>query len=905
MTNYRKGIRVVLILFFLFQIAPLWAQIGLGNYGQGNSLDEVSYLDPKEYEVAGITVMGAETLNETALISLSGLKVGDRIKVPGSAISSAIKKLWKQGIIGDISIFANKVEGDKIYLTIKLKERPRLSRFNLQGVNSTQANEITEDLELIRGKIVTDALLNNVETTAKKYFVEKGFLNTEVNIAQEEDSVLTNAVKLNIDIDKKQKVKIQQIHIAGNDKITDGKLKSKMKNTNEKLRFSLFRDLFYRLTHFNFSKTAKFFAEKDTTGDRGFLPYINKHVNINVFNSSKFIKDDFQDDKQALIDFYNSKGYRDADVLSDSVALNNNNTLDLYLKVKEGNQYRFGDISWTGNYIYEEQQLEQVLGIQPGDIYDRELLDQKLNFNPSGPDVSSLYMDNGYLFFNIQPVEVRIEDDSIDVEMRIFEGEQATVDEIIISGNDRTSDHVIRREIRTLPGQKFNRSLLIRTQRELSQLGYFDPEQIGINPVPNPADGTVDIEYSLVEKPSDQIELSGGWGGAFGFVGTVGLVFNNFSVKNIPHFDRWRPLPVGDGQRLSLRIQANGRQFQNYSMTFSEPWLGGKKPNNFSVSLSRTVQRRFQFFTRGEEVGRIIINSASVGLGRRLRWPDDYFTLSNFLAYKLYDVQGQTQFAGITNTRANSITFETTLSRNSIDSPMFPRSGSQVSLNAAFTPPYSAFRQIDYSPANQDRYKFIEYHKWMFDAKFYTQLAEKLVLSTNIHYGFIGSYGDGPINTPFERFALGGAGLAGQQGGFAIATDIIGLRGYDDNTIIPRSVETGFDNEGNIISNSIEGGVAYNKYIMELRYLVSPNPSATIFVLGFVEAGNNVDSFKDYNPFDLYRSAGVGARIFMPAFGLLGIDWGYGFDPSLQQLQSGDTSPSGPQFHFRIGQQIR
>ncbi|MFP4505079.1 MAG: outer membrane protein assembly factor, partial [Cyclobacteriaceae bacterium] len=572
----------VILLLFLLLAETASAQIGVGRNRRtkANEPKDISYLDPKEYEIGGITISGAKALNETALTSLSGLEVGDRIMVPGPEISDAIKKLWKQKILGDIRISYDKIEGDKIFLVIELSEKPRLSRIDINGINSSQETEIEEDLKLIRGQIVDNALINRAKTTVEKFFIDKGYLNVEVDIKRDMDTLLQNNVVLNLDVDKKQKVKIKRINIKGNEVFSEKKLEAKMKKTNEKVRFTLVEDIVSRLLNTNPKEAAQTLVnqEKEQTSFQEAKAYLDEHVKLNFFNGSKFIKDEYEADKLALIDFYNSKGYRDATIVSDSVYRSGENTINVDLTVDEGQRYYFRDVIWTGNYVYDNETLSRVLGIEKGDVYDLENLNKRLNFNPNGNDVSALYMDNGYLFFNVQPVEVSIEDDSIDVEMRIFEGEQATISNIIISGNDRTNDHVIRREIRTIPGQKFSRSLLIRTQRELSQLGYFDPEQIGINPIPNPADGTVDIEYKLVERPSDQIELSGGWGGAFGFVGTLGLVFNNFSVKNIPHFDRWRPLPVGDGQKLSLRMQSSGRVFQSYSATFSEPWLGGRKP---------------------------------------------------------------------------------------------------------------------------------------------------------------------------------------------------------------------------------------------------------------------------------------------------------------------------------------
>ena len=528
-----------------------------------------------------------------------------------------------------------------------------------------------------------------------------------------------------------------------------------------------------------------------------------------------------------------------------------------------------------------------MLGIKRGDIYDVADLERRLNFSQTSLDITSLYMDDGYLFFNINPVEVGVEGDSIDIEMQIYEGSQANINKIIINGNTKTNDRVIIREIRTVPGQKFSRSDLIRSQREIANLTYFDPETIGINPIPNIQDGTVDIEYSLTEKPSDQIELSGGWGGAFGFVGTLGLVFNNFSIRKIFKFKEWGGiLPSGDGQRLALRVQANGRQFQTYSLTFTEPWLGGKKRNAFTVNLSHSVQRRF--LNRNDVVGSLTVTGITLSLGRQLRWPDNFFTISNSISYLRYGLDNFNGIPGFRQGNANNIAFNTTVARNSIDNPTFPRSGSSLSLSVAFTPPYSLFREDNLSDKPAEvRFKWIEYHKWMFDNSWFTSLIGNLVLNARMHFGFIGAYNQDLGVGPFERFQLGGDGLTGQN--FLLGTEIIGLRGYANNSISPR------DEDGSRV-----GGVAYNKFVMELRYPVSLNPAATIFVLGFLEGGNNFRAASEYNPFDLKRSVGVGARIFMPAFGMIGLDWGYGFDDV-----PGTTDTRGGRFHFTIGQQLR
>jgi outer membrane protein insertion porin family len=858
---------------------------------------EVNYANPKEYEIAEITVTGSDFLDHNALISISGLKIGDRIRIPGEAISGAIRKLWGQGIIGDVSVSVTKIEDEKVYLNIDLKERPRLSRFKFEGINKTQQSELNDKVKLIRGRVLTDAIIKNAELSIKKHFVEKGFLNTEVKVIQEKDSLVANSVQLRIIVNRNNKVRINKITFEGNERFSDTKLKGKLKSTNEHVRIHLFRDLGRTIASISPRNVKNFIARRHEVSGSDIKSYINENVKLNFFKTSKFIRNDYKEDKEKLIAFYNSKGYRDAIIVEDTVYKHDKNTINLEINIDEGKKYYFRDIIWSGNYVYEDKVLAQILGVEKGDIYDMELINKRLNYNPTGADISSLYMDDGYLFFNIQPVEVRVEGDSIDVEMRIFEGTQATINKIVIKGNDRTNDHVILREIRTLPGQKFSRTELIRTQRELSQLGYFDPEKIGINPVPNPNDGTVDIEYSLEERPSDQIELSGGWGGMFGFVGTLGLVFNNFSIRNIPKFDNWRPLPVGDGQRLALRLQANGPRFQMYSLTFTEPWLGGRKPNALTFNLSHSVQRNLSFQTN-EDMGSLKATGGTISLGRRVRWPDDFFTMSNSLSFMHYNLDRYTflNFGFPNGTgSANNFTFNNTIARNSIDNPMYPRQGYSLSLSASFTPPYSLFRKGDLSELPMsERFKWMEFHKWMFDGSFFLKIVDKLVLNSRAHMGFIGAYDRNLGVGPFERFFLGGDGIAamGMQG-WVLGQEIIGLRGYPNRSITP--------GEGSLATPGVlPGGTIYNKFVFELRYPLSLNPAATIYGLAFMEGGNNWNNFNEFNPQRLYKSAGIGARIFMPAFGLIGVDWGYGFD-----TLPGTNKRSGPQFHFTIGQQIR
>jgi len=872
--------QLIYIVLFLLISSNSIAQIRYNTDKENSNELNISYSNPQEYEIAEIKVEGSKFLEEIALISISGLQVGDKIKIPGDQISAAIKKLWKQGLIGDIKILASKVEDNKVYLIISLTERPRLSRFKFSGISKNQENEIREKINLIRGRVITDAITKNAELTVKKYFYEKGYLNTEVDIALHTDSIISNSILLDVKVTKNQKVKINDITITGNEYFKSTKLKRKLKNSGEKARLKLMSGLI--------AKSFEIFKSKEDRRNEGFMGFLNRTVKLNVFKSSKFIKNDFDEDKNSLIAFYNSKGYRDAEILLDSIYDYDNKSVNINLVINPGRKYYFRNINWVGNYIYTTSQLDQILSLNKGDVYNLELIDKKLNFNPSGPDISSLYMDDGYLFFSVNPVEVNVDGDSVDIEMRVYEGAQATINKVYVTGNDRTNDHVVMREIRTLPGQKFNRSQLIRTQRELSQLGYFDPEQVNPVPKPNPQDETVDIEWQLVEQPSDQIELSGGWGGNFGFVGTLGLSFNNFSVKNITKPEKWRPLPVGDGQKVSVRFQANGKRFQSYSISFSEPWLGGKKPNSFGISYNYSIQKIFKDFQATDLNGSLKVSGITVSLGRRVQWPDDFFTVSNSVSFLNYNLFNFGQSLGFSTGKANNITFNTAIARNSIDNPMYPRQGSSISLSVALTPPYSLWRDIDYETAeNVEKFKLVEFHKWMFDAKYYMKIVGNLVLESRAHMGFMGTYSNKAQIGPFERFQLGGDGLSG--GNFLLGTEIIGLRGYTNNSLTP--VDT---------QNGIQGGTIFNKFVFELRYPISLNPSATIYILSFAEAGNNWNTFADFNPNKLFKSAGFGAKIFMPAFGLIGINWGYGFDkdPRTNQI-------SGAQIQFTIGQVLR
>jgi outer membrane protein insertion porin family len=834
-------IRLVLKRFVLIFTLIFWVIKG---FAQNNTYPVDYSGSPSEYIIGGISVEGANFNDHNALISIAGFKVGEKIRIPGEDISKAIRKLWKLGIVGDVKVNIVEIVEDKVYLQIELKERPRLSRYFYEGVPKGQMKTLDDKIKLIKGRIITDAMIKNAKNIIQSHYSEKGFKNCEVKIVQQKDTLLSNSSYLKIYVDKKDKVRINDIAFTGLEQIEEKKVLRKMKKTKEK-RFG------------------------------------------RIFTPSKFIAKEYSEDKTKVIDYMKKEGFRNASIIKDSVIDYNEKSVNIGIDMNEGKKFYYRGIEWTGNYKYTDQVLSEVLGIKKGDVYNPEELSKRLNYNPNGTDITSLYMDDGYLFFSVDPVEVLVDEDSIDIEMRMFEGEQATISKVLVDGNTKTNDHVIMREIRTIPGDRFSRADLIRTQRELGTIGYFDPEKIGIQPKPNMVDGTVDIQYTVEERPSDQIELSGGWGGSFGFVGTLGLVFNNFSARRVFDGKAWKPLPSGDGQRLSIRMQSNGRRFQTYSVSFTEPWLGGRKPNSFTVSLSRSTQRNFDDF--GRQIGKFNINEISFSLGRRLTVPDDFFTLINSIRLQAYNLDnyGIRGFGTYRDGNSYSITLQSTLARNSLDNPIFPRRGSSLSLALSLTPPYSLFSDKKFSAEDtpEEKFKFVEFHKWMFDNSWFMNIAGNLVLHARTHFGFLGAYTKDKGLGPFERFIVGGDGLAVNN--FLLGTDYIGLRGYDNNSILP--AET-----------SDLGGTVYNKYVMELRYALSLNPSATIWVHTFVEGGNNWADFDQFSPFDVKRSAGIGARVFMPAFGLLGVDWAYGYDEV-----RGRPGVNGAQFHFMLGQQLR
>ncbi len=806
-------------------------------FAQLDSIPMLDDLEPKEYEIGGIKVSGAEFSDDKALIALSGLKIGDVIRFPGPKIPKAIKKLWRLKLFTEIAIEQEKTIGNILFLELKVVEKARLSRYSYKGVNKAAHDDLNDAVEphLIKGGIVNDNVKANASNAIKKYYREKGYLDVKVTAKEIKDTKKINAVRLVFNIDKRDRVKIKEINWTGITAVKEKKLEKQLKETKEKRR---------------------------------------------LFSSSKFIQSEFTNDKATLINYYNTLGYRDAKVVSDSTWRDEDGNIQLDIVMDEGNRYYFRDISWRGNSIYETSQLKEVLGIQKGDVYNTELLNQRLEFSQEGRDIKSLYMDNGYLFFRIDPIERAITGDSIDLELRLFEGPQATIDRVTIVGNDRTHDEVILREVRTRPGQKFSRSDIIRSQREIINLGYFNPETLNINTPVNAQRGTVDIEYQVEERPSDQLELSAGWaGGGRGVIGTLGVTFNNFSLRNILKKESWSPLPQGDGQRLSLRAQTSGRFFQSYNVSFTEPWLGKKKPNSFTVSgfynrfaLGEKETDGFQKFT---------IGGASVGLGTRLKWPDDNFISNTTLTYQNLNLQNWVSGGGIfttdegervTNGSFNNLNIQQKITRTSVNDPIFPKEGSTISLSVQFTPPYSLFKGApDPNGTPQEKFKLLEYHKWRFDAEWYTTLVGKLVLKAQAKIGILGSYNKSVGISPFERFQLGGDGFANQQFSGYTGVDLIRLRGYEVA-----------DLENNIIrvegSNIESQTPIYNKYNVELRYPISLNPSATIYVLAFAEGGNSFQSIRDFNPFDLKRSAGMGLRVFLPMFGTLGFDYGLGFD---------------------------
>ncbi len=822
---------------------------------------QVDFVKGKKYVIEEIKVTGIKSFNEQTVISYTGLRKGQEIIIPGQELSDVTKKLWGLNLFSDIAFYVIDIQGEnRVTLELVIEELPTLTAVKIQGIKENKITKLINETDLKKGKKVTESFITNTRNFIINKYKKQGFLNTKVLISTSPDTVGVNNVRMLVNVDKGERVKVKNINVVGNDQFSDKKIRKYMKNTKRKnsLRF---------------------------------------------WKKSKYIEEDLEEDLANVVEKYKERGYRDARIISDSVSVNNDNTIDLTVRLEEGNRYYFGDIKFIGNSAYTSEYLAQVLGIAPGDVYNGVLLKERIQdqTKPDAQDLTNLYQNNGYLFSQINPVEVSAANDTIDFEIRVTEGKLAYFNKITVVGNDRTNDHVIFRELRTKPGQKYSKDKVVRTVRELGQLGFFDPEQISPNfQNVDPNAGTVDIEYSLVERGASQIELQGGYGGG-GFIGTLGLSFNNFSIGNIFNKDAWKPLPMGDGQKLSLRLQAS-RLFETYSFSFAEPWLGGKQPVQLSSSLSYTTQYRFDFQTNDvDKDQRFNIIGLSVGLAKRLRVPDDYFTLSQALSFQHYNLKNfrTAFFENISNGFANNLAYTIALSRNSSGpNPIFPMSGSTFTLSAKLTPPFSLFDKTDFSnlennpdfqlpngqpdlaKIDQERFKWLEFYKIKFSGAWYTNIVAKLVLKTQADFGFLGAYNSARGVSPFERFFLGGDGL----GNFQLdGRENIALRGYQNQSL-----------------SSNDGSPIYNKFSLELRYPITFSPSATIYGLTFLEAGNGFDNFRSYNPFEMKRSAGLGIRIFMPAFGLLGIDFGYGFDDDL--INPGQIS--GWQTHFIIGQQF-
>lgn len=842
---------------------------------------EISYAGtPRSGVIGGIAVSGVEGYEDYMLTGISGLTVGQKIELPGQEITEAVKRYWKHGLFSNVQIAADSIVGDKIYLHFYLALRPRVSTINYIGVKKSEREDLETKLGLLKGNQITPNMIDRAELLAKNYFDDKGYKNAEINIRQRDDVTAKNQVILDVEIDKKEKMKVRQIIIEGNKNLSDSKIKG-----------GLFTKGAFTKTH-EAGKLSTFLKSKKYTPER------------------------YKTDKQNLIDKYNELGYRDATIVEDSVWNVDDKHVSIYLKVDEGKKYYIRNITWVGNTVFSTDYLSRLLGMKKGDVYNQKFMHKRLSEDDDA--VGNEYWNNGYLFYNLQPTEVNIVGDSIDLEMRILEGNQAHISRVRINGNTRVYENVVRRELRTKPGDLFSKEALMRSAREMASMGHFDPEQINPDVRPNYEDGTVDINWDLVQKSNDQVEFSLGWGQT-GVIGRIGLKLNNFSMANLFNKNKEHRgiLPVGDGEVLSIGAQTNGTYYQSYNASYSTNWFGGKRPIQFTVGA---------YFSKQTDVSSNYYNSAymnnyynylygygnsynnyyenfydpdkyvkllgvSVGWGKRLRWPDDYFQLSVELAYQRYMLKNWQYFI-VTNGNCNNLNLGITLSRVSTDNQLFPRRGSEFMASLTITPPWSAFDHKDYknlavnpeSPTytaeQQEKYRWVEYHKWKFRAKTYTALTNGqkcFVLMTRVEFGLLGSYNKYK-KSPFETYYMGGDGMSGYSTGYAEET--IGLRGYDNGSLTPYGYE----------------GYAYDRFTLELRYPFLLG-NTTIYGLGFLEAGNAWNDTKDFNPFDMKRSAGIGVRIFLPMVGLMGIDWAYGFDKVF-------GTRGGSQFHFILGQEF-
>jgi outer membrane protein insertion porin family len=805
-----------------------------------------NYMSVDDYVVGGVTVSGIRFLDVNALVGLSGLRVGQQITIPGDEVKTAVQKLWQQGLFSDIRITISSIVSDTVFLDIFLQERPRISSVKYNGLRKSEQDDLIKKLNLPVGSQVTEYLLTNAEKIIKDHFIEKAFLNTTVDFVQKDDPDRPNNIILSVNVDKHEKVHIADITFVGNEYFKTSKLRKQLKGTKIK--------------------------------------------NMNFFRASKFITSKYEEDKLKLKKYYNDNGFKDFYIASDSVFKVNDERVGLIIKLDEGKQYYLRNVDWVGNSVYRKELLENVFNVKKGSVYNQSLIEDRLNATAGAQDaVNSLYLDHGYLFSRLTPVESKVDNDSVDLEVRIYEGDQAYLNNVIIEGNTRTNEHIARRELYTLPGELFSKADIMRSIRQLGVLGHFDAEKINPTPIPDIANGTVDLNYKLEEKPNDQFEISGGWGAGM-LVGTVGVRFNNFAMRNFFKLKEWKPYPSGDGQSLSLRVQSNGRVYQSYNISFVEPWLGGKKPNTFSVSTYRSIM------TNGKKSGAdgyqaMIIDGVTVGLGKRLEWPDDYFSVYGEVNYQRYFLKDYNVYSFLfDNGTSNLFSLLLRLQRFSAGPNMiYPRNGSSFMVSLQITPPYSLISGQNMTNLPDDqKYKWIEFHKWQFKADYYFPLTadDKLVLNSKFNFGYLGYFNSQIGPSPFEYFYQGGDGMSGYS---FYGRDVIAQRGYTNGSLTPYDPVHGKPS-GNV----------YSKITFEIRYPVSLNPQATIYGLGFLETGRAWYSFKEYNPFKMCRAAGFGLRANLPMFGLLGIDWGYGFDP----VPTGQSNANHSQIHFIIGQQF-
>lgn len=889
---------------------------GLTASAQADTITSVNidYTTPREYTIAHIGVRGTENLEKSILISLSGLRQGEKIKIPGEEISKAIKNLWKQRLFTDLSIDIEKIVGDEVFLEITVQDRPRIGGYQFKGIKNSDVEELKKKLDLRSGIIFSDNLRKKSIEVIRNYYIDKGFLNVQVAVRETRDTSrsvsMRNSNHIVFYVDKGEAVKIRAINFEGAQAFSEPMLKHKMKETKERVKFQMDSILRFKSNFKKFGYHPKWYTVPGSLSPVSWYYYLEHFVNLNIFKASKFRRKEFEDDKKKLIEFYNSKGYRDARITFDTVyrasyvdgngeLRTDSQNLIVNIKIDEGHRYYFRNIYFNGNTKYPDSILAKIINIHKGEVYNAHALEEKLFSNPNGGDVSSLYMDDGYLFFSITPAEVKVDGDSIDVELRITEGPQATINEVRIYGNTKTNEKVIRRELRTLPGNKFSRSDLIRSQREIINLGYFDPQQLDVVPIPNAENGTVDIEYRVTEKPSDQLELSAGYGGSnYGLTGTLGVTFTNFSLRNIIDKKSWNPLPSGDGQRLSLRVQSGGKMSQFYTLSFTEPWLGGKKPNSLTFAFNRTNIYSYDNGLTYASTGHYFSTGGTVSWATRLKKPDDFFTFEAALTYQYYQIVNSSYLPifsydnGTGAGNSHNLNLSLILSRNSLDQVLYPKHGSSFMLSVTGTLPYSkifpALKRINYADTTvtpEQRYKYIEFFKVKFFADWYTTIYQNLVFRASAKFGFLGTYNSKLGLSPFERFEVGGDGISTYS---ILGKEIVRLRGYD--VISPTSPPA-----------TIAGAAIFNKFTAEIRYPISLNPSATIFALAFLEGGNTWQDIRDYRPYMLNKSVGIGVRVFLPMFGLLGLDYGFPLDKVI--YSSGSKANPNGRINIVLGQE--